>query len=77
MSTAPDLTDSELAELVDLAYRWKLARWNKHFAEADKLRAELMEWGAWPPEHGWHPVFESKEHRYARLLLRVEETVRH
>lgn len=67
-----NLSGSELAELIDLATRWKLAHWNANFIESDRLRAELMEWGAWPPDGGWHPVFESVEHRQARLMARVE-----
>lgn len=68
------LTEDELVELIDLVARWKVAQWNGDFLNSDALRAQLMAWGAWPPEHGWHPVFETTEHRYARRLAR-ESTI--
>lgn len=65
-----ELTKEELVELVGLAGSWAAAHEALDFAAADVLRAELMAWGAWPPEHGWHPVFESPDHRKARLSRR-------
>ena len=64
------LTEAELIELGDVAQRWLVAHLSQDFAVADRLRNELMEWGAWPVEGGWHPVFESQEHRYARIMRR-------
>lgn len=72
MSDLSVLTETELAELGGLAKCYLLAHLMRNFAESDKLRTELMAWGAWPPEHGWHPVFESQEHRYARFVVRGE-----
>lgn len=66
------LTDSERAQLRVLAERWGAARSIRDYATADSLRGELMEWGAWPPEGGWHPVFESSDHRQARIAARGE-----
>jgi hypothetical protein len=60
------LTAEERATLCDLAWRYYAARAQRDYAASDSLRAELIAWGAYPPEHGWHPVFESPEHRYAR-----------
>ena len=65
------LTPQEIQELIALASRWEEAHTNKDFARADALRLELMEWGAWPPENGWHPVFESRPHRIARIDART------
>jgi len=64
------LTDNDLAELRDLARRYYAHRAAGHYAESDALRHELIEWGAYPPEQGWHPVFESTEHRVVRLKRR-------
>jgi len=81
MLKSPDawsvLTEGELSELGDLAKRWLFAHVTRDFAEADALRSELMEWGAWPIEGGWHPVFESTAHRYARVMKRSELEDRH
>jgi hypothetical protein len=83
LSTPSDwslLTEHEYTELGDLAKRWLSARVLRDFATADVLRAELIEWGAWPLEDGWHPVFESMAHRYARIMARIEHergTVEH
>lgn len=64
----------ELNKLRALAEGWKEAHSQKDYATSDKLRAELMAWGAWPPECwavGWYSIFESTEHRYARHLERA------
>ena len=66
------LTEDEFLELSDLAKRWLFAHVTRDFGAADLLRAELIAWGAWPPEDGWHPVFESTAHRYARVIKRSE-----
>lgn len=66
------LNPSEMRELHALAVRWQDARKRRDYAEADRLRAELVEWGAFPPERGWHPVFESRHHRAARIRARGE-----
>lgn len=65
------LTKNEMDQLRDLAQRWKAAHADKQFGMADALRTDLMDWGAWPPENGWHPVFESSSHRSARLAARM------
>jgi hypothetical protein len=74
MLKSPDawsvLTEDELLDLGDLAKRWLRAYVVRDFGIADGLRAELIEWGAWPIEGGWHPVFESVAHRYARVIAR-------
>jgi hypothetical protein len=76
MLKSPDawsvLTEDELLELGDLVKRWLLAHVMRDFQVSDELRIELMEWGAWPIEDGWHPVFESTAHRYARVMKRSE-----
>lgn len=64
------LTDSEVAELRELAGRQKEAYIAKDYDTSDRLRAELQDWGAWPPEKGWHSWFEDGEHRQARLARR-------
>ena len=64
--TLSELSGNELAELRVLARSWEEARLRKDFPTADRLRQELMEWGAFPPEGGWHPVFESRFHRKKR-----------
>lgn len=64
------LTEAEIDELRDLAMRHKEAYIAKNYGVSDELRAELMEWGAWPPEKGWYPVTESPAHRQARLAKR-------
>lgn len=53
-----------------MAERYYRARDEKDYAVSDALRTELLEWGAFPPECGWHPVFESPAHRKARLKTR-------
>jgi len=65
------LTELELAEVRTLAEAQIQAHAGKDYAVADVLRTTLMEWGAWPPKEGWHPVFESKAHRMARLERRA------
>ena len=64
------LTEGEMNELRSLALRQEEARANKYYEISDRLRAELMAWGAWPPEQGWHAVAEAPDHRQARLARR-------
>lgn len=64
------LTEAELIRLCDLAMRWRSAHETRNYALSDQLRQELIEWGAWPPEFGWHPIFEMPAHRYDRIRLR-------
>lgn len=66
-----ELTDEELRDLVELAGAWQRAHDYGDYKTSDALRAELIEWGAWPPEHGWHPVFESVNHRQKRISARA------
>jgi hypothetical protein len=70
-----NLTVREMIALNDLARRWEIAHGEKDYTTADRLRAELMAWGAWPITGQWHPWFESGEHRTARLAARVEGDV--
>ena len=64
------LTSDEVAKLQSLVEAHTKALIGKDYATADVLRTTLMEWGAWPPEKGWHPVFESSVHRQQRLESR-------
>jgi hypothetical protein len=67
------LTEAEASELVEIAEKYLRSRSEGRFQESDVWRAELMEWGAWPPEYGWHPVFESAAHRHGRHLRRQDD----
>ena len=48
---------------------YKKVRSDKDYARADSLRKELFDMGFTDldAEPRWHPVFESKDSRYARL----------
>lgn len=66
------LTPNEIAALRELAERWQAAHAAGEFEAADRYRSDLMQWGAWPIDGGWHPVFESVEHRAERFRKRLE-----
>lgn len=66
------LTVAEVAELIALSERHHDALAVRDYPLADSIRAELMLWGAWPPEHGWCGVAESRDHRTQRLAKRLD-----
>ncbi len=67
------LLPAEARALVSLRDRHLAARAEKDFVIADELRAELMAWGAWPPDGTWNPVAEEPVHRLARLEVRIAQ----
>jgi len=70
MDLRSTLTDGEMADLQRLAAAHAAAKAGGDFQKSDAIRAELMEYGAWPPESGWNPVFETPDHRQKRLTAR-------
>lgn len=72
MSNPSVLTAGEISELQTLAAEHAVARELGQYESSDRLRDELIAWGAWPPKDGWHPVFESVAHRVGRLARRGE-----
>jgi hypothetical protein len=70
MDSLSVLTAIELEQLRNLAAKYESLRAGKNYAEADQVRAELIDRGAWPIEHGWNAVFESPERRMQRIAAR-------
>ena len=70
MSDLSKLTEAEFQELRDIAARQRAAHIARDYVVSDGIRAELMAWGAWPPEKGWLPAFEASDHRQVRLEKR-------
>lgn len=65
------LNAREKHELQSIQEHWSRARRERDYSTADKLRADLENWGCSSPNYlEWHPVFESKEHRLYRAALR-------
>lgn len=66
-----DLTPAECKALTKLHDRWRVARKEKRWADADRYRAELVESGCIGANlDAWHPNFENGERRKARLAAR-------
>ena len=65
------LTVAEANTLLALNAQHLAARADEDWRLADSIRAELMQWGAWPPEHGWNAVAEAPTHREQRLQNRL------
>ena len=67
------LTVAEANELLFLNARYLEAKAQKAYPLADSIRAEIMQWGAWPPENSWNAVAETPAHREQRLQNRLAE----
>ena len=66
------LTVAEASTLLALNAQYLAARADEDWRLADSIRAELMQWGAWPPENGWNAVAEMPAHRAQRLQNRLD-----
>lgn len=65
------LQQRDVSRLSFVLDQWHVARANRDFARADRLRGYLERAGCMPPDYlRWHPVFESSAHRFRRLKER-------
>ena len=68
------LLQEEKEELHTLYEKWELARCQKRWAEADRLRAHLNMWDSnIVNDKIWHPHFENNLNRQRRAALRIKK----